>query len=104
MGRNQNEGQIPSAPGAIYATVLPLQSGIPLVGCYAPLVPAGPMQPRSNGQSPVRAGRIVDGAQGLQLGLSGIMQPLNALENQTIRVLTPPEFFDTMTDTQRNPR
>ena len=104
MGRNQNEGQIPSAPGAIYATVLPIQSGIPALGGLVSFVPPAPMQPRSNGQNPVRAGRIVDGAQGLQLGLLGTMQQLNALETQTIRVLTPPEFFDTMTDTQRNPR
>lgn len=102
MGRNQNRGQSPGAPGAVYGEVQIEARTLPGFGGLQSFTPPVPQSGRTIGQSPVQVQRIVEGAQGLELGLTGIMvTDLNIVLATPMRVLTPPEFYDTLTNTQR---
>ena len=101
MGRTVPRGQSPGAPGAVYGEVQIQARTLPGFGGLQSFTPPAPQAGRSVGQSPVQVQRIVEGAQ-LQAGLQGIMvTDLNTVLATPMRVLTPPEFYDTLTNTER---
>ena len=97
MGRVVARGQSPEAQGETIGQVFQQPAQLSGVDSFQPSAPA---PARSLGVSPGSIARVVDGAQGLQFGF-GVQTLLNEVPGPAQRMLTPPEFYDLATDTQR---